>query len=287
MKIGVTAATGRLGRIVIEKLKQKIQPVEIVALARSAEKAKELGVEFRPFDYEKPELIRPALQGLDKLLLISVGGLDRRYDKHRNVLEVAREIGIPKVVYTSILHATHSTIDLALAHKNTEELLLESISDFTILRNGWYTENYTDGLVGAVSAGKLLGSAKDGKISSASRADYAEAAVAVLLSDGHRNKTYELAGDTAYTLSDMAAEVAKQTGKKFVYANHPEAEYAKLLIGFGVPAQMANAVAGWDTAVANGDLFDDSHILSKLIGHPTTPMSETVKVVLKNVIVQK
>jgi NAD(P)H dehydrogenase (quinone) len=145
------------------------------------------------------------------------------------------------------------------------------------LRNGWYTENYTGSIGGALAGGAFIGSAENGKISSAARADFAEAVVAVITGEGHQDKIYELAGDEAYTLSDLATEISKQSGKAIPYNNMPELEYAKILKSFGIPEMYADAIAGWDVGASNGDLFDGSHQLSKLIGRPTTPLAETVK----------
>ena len=175
----------------------------------------------------------------------------------------------------------HSTISLAGEHLATEAALKQSGIPFTLLRNGWYTENYTGSISGALAGGAFIGSAGDGKISSAARADYAEAAVAVLTGEGHEGKIYELAGDEAYTLTDLAAEISKQTGKNIPYKNLPEAEYAAILASFGLPEGLAQAIAGWDVSVSKGDLFDDGRQLSALIGRPTTPLSIVVADALK------
>jgi NAD(P)H dehydrogenase (quinone) len=153
---------------------------------------------------------------------------------------------------------------------------------YTILRNGWYTENYTGSIGGALAGGAYTGSAGDGKIASAPRADYAEAAVAVLTGTGHEGKTYELAGDEAYTLTDLAAEISRQTGKTIPYKNLPEAEYAAALASFGLPEGFAQALAGWNVAASKGALFDDGRQLSTLIGRPTTPLSTAVADALKS-----
>jgi len=153
---------------------------------------------------------------------------------------------------------------------------------YTILRNGWYTENYTGSIGGALAGGAFIGSAGDGKISSAARADYAEAAVAVLTGTGHEGKTYELAGDEAYTLTDLAAEVSRQTGKTIPYKNLPQAEYAAALASFGLPEGFAMALAGWDIAASKGALFDDGRQFSSLIGRPTTPFATSVTNALKS-----
>lgn len=277
MKIGITAATGQLGKLVVESLKQKVASENIVVLVRTPEKASDLGVEAKAFDYSNKESQVEALKGIDTLLLISGSEVGQREAQHANVIASAKEAGVKKIVYTSVLHADTSTLSLAVEHIATEKNLQESGLTYTILRNGWYTENYAGSIGGALAGGAFIGSVGDGKISSAARIDFAEAAATVLATEGHDGKVYELAGDTSYTLTDLAAEISAQTGKTLPYANLPEAEYAKILTSFGLPEFLAQAIASWDVSASKGDLFDDSKTLSALIGRPTTPLAETVK----------
>lgn len=277
MKIGITGATGQLGRLVVDKLKQKTNSESLIALVRSPVKAADLGIEARTFDYEKPETLAAALQGIDYLLLISGAELGKRKTQHENVIKAALSSNIKLIVYTSMLYADTSSLSLAPEHLATEELLKSSGIPYTILRNGWYTENYTASIPGAIGAGAFIGSAGEGKISSATREDFAEAAVVVLTSEGHQGKTYELAGDDSYTLKDLAAEISRQTGKDIPYNNLPEEEYAGVLKSVGLPEGLAQSIASWDIGASRGDLFNDSKVLSKLIGHPTTPFTDTVK----------
>jgi len=273
MKIGVTGATGQLGRLVVEKLKQKVAADTIVALVRNPEKAADLGVEARVFDYTKPESLVASLKGIDKLLLISGNEIGQRLPQHKAVIEAAKQAGVKQITYTSILHADSSPLGLAGEHLGTEVAIKESGLTYTILRNGWYTENYTGSAKGAVGAGAFIGNAGDGKIASAARVDYAEAAAVVLAGEGHENKTYELAGDEAYTLTELAAEISRQTGKIVPYNNLTETQYADILKSFGLPAGLAEMLADSDTGASKGGLFDDSRALSKLIGRPTTPLA--------------
>lgn len=276
-KIGITGATGQLGRLVVEKLKARIAADNLVALVRSPEKAVDLGIEVLAFDYSKPASLAEPLRGIEHLLLISSNEVGQRKTQHEHVIRAAQQAGVKWVIYTSLLHADTSTLSLAAEHLATEETLKGSGIPYTILRNGWYTENYLGSIATAMTTGAVTGSAGTGKIASAARADYAEAAAVVLTSEDHQGKVYELAGDEAYTLAELAAEVSRQTEKNISYNDLPEKEYAEVLKSLGVPEHFAQAIAGWDASAAKGDLFDDSHTLSRLIGHPTTSLAASIK----------
>jgi len=276
MKIGVTGVTGQLGHLVVEKLKQKVAAESIVALVRSPEKAADLGVEARAFDYNKPESLVASLQGIDKLFLISGNEIGQRLPQHTAVIDAAKKAGVKQIVYTSILHADTSSLGLAGEHLATEVVLKASGLAYTILRNGWYTENYAGSAKGAVAAGAFIGCAGDGKISSAARVDFAEAAAVVLAGEGHENKIYELAGDEAYTLTELAAEISRQSGKTIPYNNLTETQYADILKSFGLPEGLAEMLADSDIGASKGGLFDDSHVLSTLIGRTTTPLAKVL-----------
>ncbi len=277
-KIGITGATGRLGRIVVEKLMREVSAEDVVALVRSPGRAADLGVEAREFDYDEPAALAPALDGVATLLLISASEVGERARQHHNVIEAAKEAGVKRVVYTSLLHADTSPIDLAAEHLATEGEVKASGIPFTILRNGWYTENYADSVPAALEHGVLVGSAGEGRIASATREDFADAAVAVLTreEDAAAGRTYELSGDVGWTLTDLAAELSRQTGESILYRDQPEPEYAKALEESGLPRDVARRVAGWDVAASQGALFDGGRQLSTLIGRPTTPMADTV-----------
>lgn len=282
MKIGITGATGHLGRLVVAKMKERAAADDLVALVRSPQKAADLGIEAREADYDKPETLQRALQGIDTLLLISGSEVGKRARQHQHIIDAAKQNGVQRIVYTSVLHADNTSVSLATEHRATEQALKDSGIPHTFLRNGWYTENYTGSIPGALAGGAVIGSAGEGKISAATREDYADAAVAVLTSEGHEGKVYELAGDEAFTLKEYAAELSRQTGRDIPYKNLPEAEYAAALAGFGIPEDMAKAIAGWDVSVSKGDLFDDSRQLSKLIGRPTTPLTVAIEEALKD-----
>ncbi|MGV7216006.1 SDR family oxidoreductase [Bradyrhizobium sp. UFLA05-112] len=276
MTIAITGATGQLGRLVVERLKAKVTPDQIIALVRSPKKASDIGVSAREFDYSRPETLIPALAGVDKLLLISSSELGQRAAQHRNVIEAAKASGVKRLIYTSLLHADRSPISLAEEHRGTEADIAASAVPATILRNGWYTENYSASIPAALANGAFVCSAGDGQLSLSTRADYADAAVTVLTGDGHDGKIYELAGDDAHTLADLAAEISRQTRREIPYKNLPPTNYAAILKQAGLP-QMFEGLAAWDVDASHGALFDDSRQLSKLIGRPTTPLAEAVR----------
>lgn len=282
MTIAVTGATGHLGAIIIQKLTQKIGAGQVVALARNVGKAADLGVEVREADYEKPETLDRALQGVDTLMLVSSSEVGKRATQHQNIIDAAKKAGVKRIVYTSLLRADTTPLSLAPEHVQTENALKQSGIPHTILRNGWYTENYTVSIPGAVKAGAFAGSAGNGRISSATRADFAEAAVAVLTGEDHDGKVYELAGDDAYTLADLAAEISRQTGKDIPYSNLSQDEYAAVLKSAGVPEGLAGALAQFDIDASNGALFEDGRQLSALIGRPTSSLSDAVAAALKS-----
>jgi NAD(P)H dehydrogenase (quinone) len=280
MTIAITGATGHLGRLAIAALKTRVPAGEIIALARDPAKAADLGVAVRLADYQRPETLGPALQGVQTLVLISSNDFSDRVADHARVVAAAKSAGVGRIIYTSILKGEASPLNLAADHIATEAAIKASGLSWTLLRNGWYTENATGSLGGALAAGAMIGSAGEGRFSYAARADYAEAIAAVAAGTGHEGKAYELGGDTAVTMADVAAEVSRQTGKTIPYNSLPEATYVGILQSFGLPAGFAAILADSDVKAASGALYDDSKTLSALIGRPTTPVAETVKAAL-------
>jgi len=273
----VTGASGQLGRLVVESLLGKVAPGEVVALVRNPDSLADLaarGVTVRAFDYDVAETLAPGLAGVTQLLLISGNAIGSRVPQHKAVIDAAKAAGVQLIAYTSILRAQTSPLQLAAEHKATEELLAASGVPHALLRNGWYTENYLMGAGAAIAHGVLIGSAGDGVVSAASRADYAEAA-AVVLTRGEAG-TFELAGDSGFTLGDLAAALSEIAGKPIPFQNLPQADYAKALEGAGLPAPFAAILADSDARAAEGALFDDTRTLSGLIGRPTTPWRETI-----------
>lgn len=281
--IAITGASGQLGRLVIEQLLEKLPAGDILALVRDVAKVTDLaarGVQVRAADYNQPDSLAAALQGVDKLLLISSSEVGKRAAQHRNVVEAAVQAEVKLLAYTSLLHADRSPLGLAEEHRETEALIKASGLPYVLLRNGWYSENYAASIPAALQYGVFIGSAGEGKIASAARADYAAAAAAVLTQDNQAGKVYELAGDEPYTLTELAAEVSLQSGKPVRYQNMPETEFSAALVAAGLPPVIADMLADSDIGASKGGLFDDSHQLSRLIGRPTTPLASVVKSVI-------
>ncbi|ECH8835193.1 SDR family oxidoreductase [Salmonella enterica subsp. enterica] len=280
--IAITGATGQLGQHVIENLLKTTPASHLVAIVRNPKKAAPLsqrGIAVRQADYANEAALTTALQGVDKLLLISSSEVGQRTAQHRNVIQAAIAAKVKFIAYTSLLHADKSPLALADEHIETEKMLAESGISHTLLRNGWYTENYLASVPAALKHGVFIGAAGEGKIASAMRADYA-AAARVIREEGHAGNVYELAGDDAWTLSQLADELTHQSGKKIVYQNLSEVDFAAALKGAGLPDGLADMLANSDAGAAKGGLFDDSHTLRKLIGRPTTTLTESLRSVL-------
>lgn len=279
----VTGATGALGRLVIADLLTRVPAGKIVAAVRTPAKAADLaalGVAVRTADYDKPETLAGAFAGVDRLLLISGSEIGRRVPQHKAAIEAATQAGVKLIAYTSVLKADTSSLSLAGEHRETEALLKASGVPYVLLRNGWYTENYAASIAPALQHGAFIGSAGEGRIASAARQDYAAAAATVLTSGDPAGQVYELAGDTAYTLAEFAAELSRQAGKVVPYVNLSEADYKAALLGAGLPEPLAALLAQSDASAAGGALFDDGHALSRLIGRPTTPLKDVIAAAL-------
>lgn len=281
--IVVTGATGKLGSHVVEQLLAQLAPTSLRLAVRTPAKAARwsaAGVDVVAADYDDPASLRKAFAGAQKLLLISASELGQRERQHGNIIGAAQEAQVDLIVYTSLLHADRSRLSLAAEHLATEAALKESGIDHTILRNGWYIENYTENLEGSIQGGQFIGSAGEGRIGAATRADFAAAAVAALTQPGHIGKIYELAGDEPFTMAQLAAVVSAQTGKTLPYNDLPPEEYRQTLLSFGVPEAMVTLLVSADQGIALGDLDDRSGDLSRLIGRPTTPLQDAVRAAL-------
>ncbi|MEH1130488.1 SDR family oxidoreductase [Micromonospora sp. CPCC 206061] len=285
MTFTVTAASGHLGRLAVQALLDQGVPADqIVAAARTPEKITDLaaqGVQVRQADYSKPETLTSAFAGTEKLLLISGSEVGQRLPQHTNAVDAAVAAGVKLIAYTSAPYADTTDLPVAPEHKATEEVVRASGVPFVFLRNGWYFENYTANLAPALQHGAILGSAGDGRISAAARADFAAAAAAVLTGDGHEGKAYELGGDEAFTMAELAAEVTRQSGTEVAYRDLPADEYEKALVAAGVPDVYANVLASCDVQIAKGALFIDSGDLRRLIGRPTTSLADAVAAAVK------
>lgn len=281
MAIAVTGASGQLGHLIILKLIERgAEPASIVGLARTVDKAADLaslGVEIRHADYSDPSTLPSALAGIDRLVLVSGSEIGQRAAQHRNVIEAAKAAGVSFIAYTSLLKANLSTLGLAEEHRVTESDLATAGIAYVVLRNGWYTENYTGNLAQVIEAGALYGAADDGRVASATRADYAEAAAVVALSsDFVSGAVLELGGDEPYTFETLAREIGQASGAPIEYRNLSHSGLREQRLANGVPEMWADFAAATDRGIAGGDLDTDSQELSKLIGRPTTPLAVAI-----------
>ncbi|MEY8879091.1 MAG: SDR family oxidoreductase [Leptothrix sp. (in: b-proteobacteria)] len=282
--IVITGATGQLGRLVItDLLGRGVPAAQIGAAVRTPAKAADLaalGVQVREADYNQPATLTRAFAGAERVLLISSSEVGQRLPQHRAVIEAAQGAGVAQLVYTSLLHADRSPLALGDEHRATEALIRASGLTHVLLRNGWYTENHLASVPPALQHGAFFGSAGNGRIASAARADYAAAAAAVLAQPIGANRVIELAGDSAYTLAELVVELNRQTGQAVVYNDLPAAAFEAALKGAGLPDGLAALLANSDAGAAQGGLFDDSRQLSTLIGRPTTPLAVSMAAAL-------
>ena len=282
MKIAITGATGQLGRLVIQSLQRLKTPHEIAALVRHPEKATPLfasnHIDIRQFDYDHPEQLTTALEGIDKLLLISANEIGRRTPQHRAVIDAAKHSGVKHLVYTSLLNADHSPLALAVEHRDTEAFIQHSGLSYTLLRNNWYVENYLAALPQIIATGVLYGAAQDGKISAAPRQDYAKAAAIVLNSTdpAHINQTYELAASQSFKLQQLAQTISQISGKAVHYHNLSADDYRTGLNQAGLPAGLIDVIINADEQAVQGALFSERRDLEQLLGHPSTQLAETI-----------
>lgn len=285
MTIVVTGATGHLGHLIVESLLTRGVPADqIVAVGRKVDKAADLadrGVRVAVADYEDAASLDAALAGADTLVLVSSSEVGKRASQHAAAIDAAKRAGVARVIYTSAPAARTSELILAPEHKATEEYLEQSGLAHTVLRNGWYNENYVGSAAQAAASGTLAASVGDGTVASAARADYAEAAAVVATTDGHEGKVYELSGDHAWDFAELAATVSAIAGIPVTYAALSPEEHHAALTGAGLDEGTAGFVVGLDGNIRDGLLSVTSGELSRLIGRPTTPIETTLAESLK------
>lgn len=280
MTLLVTAASGHLGRLVVDTLLEREVPAsQIVVGVRTPSKVDDLaarGVRVVELDYARPETVAPALEGVDRVLLISGTDADR-VAGHRNVIDAARTAGVERLVYTSAPRVDEIDYALGADHKATEEAIAASGLSATVLRHNWYTENYLDAVARAADTGQIVAAAGDARVASASRRDYAEAAAIALTTDDLAGRTLEVGGDVAWTYDDLAAAASEVLGRPVTYVAVSTQQLAAGLQEAGLDAGTAAFVAGIDDAIARGALSQTDGTLSHLIGRPTTPLVEGLR----------
>lgn len=290
MTFVITGSTGSYGHHVVQTLLQRgVAAGDVVATGRDLARVADLadrGVQTRRADYEDEESLRAAFDGADVVLLVSGTELGRRAAQHRTAVQAAKQAGVGLLAYTSLAHCDRSGMRIAADHRDTEQALAESGVPHVLLRNGWYMENYTSQLGSYVLAASVVGCAGDGRVSAATRDDLAEAAAAVLLSEDQAGQCYELGGDEAFTLAELAAAVTEATGQPVAYHDESPEEYTQALVRAGLPRPYAESVADADLGIARGDLLVTTGDLSRLIGRPTTPMPAAVREAARSLTAQ-
>ena len=274
----VTGASGQLGRKVLDALLERVDASTVVALAREPAKLSHYaakGMEVRQGDYDDLASLERALEGVNRVLLISGNAVGQRERQHGNVIQAAKKAGVEYIAYTSILNAADSKLALAPEHKATEKLLENSGLSYDLLRSGWYSENFVGGLPQQVEAGVIYGASGDGRYSTATRADIASGAAAALVGS-KGGEVYEMAGDQSWTMSEFAEEVSRRSGKPVTYVNQSEADYAKTLESAGLPPPVAAMLASTSALAGEGALENNDRQLSQLSGQPTTPIGEVI-----------
>jgi NAD(P)H dehydrogenase (quinone) len=286
MSVVVTGATGHLGRLTVEALLRRGVPAsEVIATGRDVTGIKDLaerGVVVRRADFADQDSLAAAFTGADRLLLISASiPVEERVANHRRAIDAALAAGVSLVAYTSTLQADTAATIIGATHRATEEYLRERRVPSVLLRNGWYLENYTAQLPGILQTGAVIGAAAQGRVSAAARADYAEAAAVALTTASHGGAVYELGGDEAFTLAELAAAISTAAGKPITYTDLSAQELARVLAGVGLPADLADVLADADLGLSRGELFTDSGDLGRLIGRPTTSLADAVAEALR------
>ncbi|MDJ1372097.1 SDR family oxidoreductase [Gulosibacter molinativorax] len=279
MRIAVTGAAGHFGGHVVDHLLSRgVAANDIVAIVRNEAKAADLaakGVTVGVAAYEDEAALTAALQGVERLVLVSGSEVGQRLTQHTNIINAAKAAGVKFIAYTSLLNAPTSELGLAPEHVATEQLLAESGIEYALLRNGWYWENYASAIDTGKAMGKFFGAAGDAKVSGAARRDYAEAAAVVVTGEDQAGKVYELAGAPALSYQGIADEVAKVIGTPVTYVNQTVEEYTAALEAAGLPAEVAAMFAGMDPIIEQGALYSESTDLQDLLGRPSTSASET------------
>ncbi|MGW0411906.1 SDR family oxidoreductase [Streptomyces collinus] len=281
MPIVVTGATGQLGRLTVEALLRRgIPAADIIATGRDIAGIKDLadrGITVRRADFADTDGLAEAFAGAERLLLISASvPVGERVANHRRVIDAAASAGVSLVAYTSTTHADTATTVIGATHGETEAYLRDRGIPSVLLRNGWYLENYTSQLPQILQNGAVVGAAGEGRISAASRADYAEAAAVVLTAEGHTGAVYELGGDESFTLTGLAAAISAAAGKQVTYADLPVADFARVLTAAGLPAELAEVLADADRGMNRGEMYTDSGDLRRLIGRPPVTLAEAL-----------
>ncbi|WP_138493802.1 SDR family oxidoreductase [Paenibacillus pinistramenti] len=277
MKMLVTGATGKLGSMVVEKLLKTVPAGQIAVSVRNPEKAESFlaqGVEVRHGDFDQPESLDKAFAGIDRLLIISADGdNDTRIRQHANAVEAAARAKVGFIAYTSLGRASESSLFLAPVHRFTEEAILKTGIPYSFLRNNWYLENEASAIEGVLAGAPWVTSAGNGRVGWALRADYAEAAAAVLAGSGHDNTVYELSGKPL-TQQELVNELGAVLGREIPVQQVDDNTYGDIMNNAGIPDFVIPILVGIQEGIRSGALDIESGDLEKLLGRPAAPVKQ-------------
>jgi len=277
-RIGITGASGQLGRRVVELLAAHVEPSRVLALTRSPEKLADLaarGVEVAFGDFAKPEELAQTLAGVDRLLIISTDDINgNRAALHANALKAAAEAGVSDIAYTSATAPHASSLGFIREHGVTEDLIRESGIPYTFLRNSFYADMLLDTAPQWGSTGEIHGVAAEGNINRVTREDCARAAVAVLTTEGHRNAIYDITGPGAMNGYELAEAVSAAAGSPVRYVSISADTMRQYLIGAGFPDPIAGLFVEIDQAIAAGEFDISSTAVRDLTGQEPTSVPD-------------
>lgn len=284
MKLLVTGATGKFGSKVVETLLKTIPADQLAVSVRQPEKAKALkeqGVDVRQGNFDEPESLDVAFEGIDRLLIISTDGdNDTRTHQHGNAVAAAKRAGIKFIAYTSIVNAQESTNLFAPTHKATELAIKETGIPYSFLRNNWYFENEIPTIESILFGAPWVTSAGDGKVGWALQEDYAEVAAKVLADEGHEYTTYELAGK-ALSQGEVVSVLAELLDKEIAVERVDDETYSQIMKKAGIPDVVLPLLVDIQRSIREGSLDIESDDMEKLIGRPATPINEALTQILK------
>ena len=258
MSIVITGASGQLGRLTAELVLARVPASEVTLTTRRPEALSDFvgrGARVRQADFDRPETLAEAFAGGERLLLISADVVGRRVAQHRAAIEAAREVGVRHVAYTSYLNpVAENPAVITPDHRDTEEALRESGLAWTALRNAFYAEYQVPAGAQAIATGQLIHNNGEGRIAYVSREDCAAAAAAVLTTEGHEGKAYDITGPESLSFAEAAERISAATGREIRHVDVPPEAARQGMLSSGMPEWQVDVSLGLLAAVREGAL---------------------------------